>query len=322
MSIQKLRPPPLRVIIAAIVIAGSAANAQRGFDANGTCVGDGNGNDQVSVDELVTAVNNALEGCERTAVTLQFRAVVGDRPFACGQLYSGIGTSAADFIPADLRFYVHGVRLIDAAGREVPFRFQQDGVWQQGEVALLDFEDKTPPCRQGTAQTNTVLHGSIPAGSYTGLRFSVGVPFDLNHANAATADPPLNLTAMFWSWQAGYKFFRLDEATDAVRVHIGSTGCEYGGGTPNEITRCERLNRGEVILRDFDPLADTIVVDIGEILADSDLTANQPDTAPGCESNPEDRDCEPIFRHLGIEFANGLPDPAHQSVFRTESGRQ
>lgn len=311
-----------RRVVAALIATfhlACLAQAQSVFDGNGACVGDADGNDRVAVNELVAAVNNALGGCVREEATLQFRAVVGDRPFACGQIYSGLGTSAADLIPADLRFYVHDVRLIDPAGREMPFRLVQDGIWQQEDVALLDFEDRTPPCHAGTTQTNNVIRGAVPPGAYTGVRFSLGVPFRLNHRNAATAGSPLNLTGMFWTWQAGYKFLRFDEATDAVRLHVGSTGCEYG--TPDRVTRCERPNRGEILLRDFDPLADTIVIDLERLFAGTDLRANQPDTAPGCESNPFDADCEAVFRALGINFANGLPDPSRQTAFRAERGR-
>jgi hypothetical protein len=33
-----------------------------------------------------------------------------------------------------------------------------------------------------------------------------------------------------------------------------------------------------------------------------------------------DADCGTIFRNLGINFDNGLPDPSRQHVFRVASG--
>ncbi len=77
---------------------------------------------------------------------------------------------------------------------------EQDGVWQHEDVALLDFENKAGACANGTVELNTSVRGTVPAGTRSsGLRFKLGVPFALNHANAATAPSPLNLTAMFWN---------------------------------------------------------------------------------------------------------------------------
>jgi uncharacterized repeat protein (TIGR04052 family) len=292
--------------------AGAAATG-----ATGGCIGDADGDGQVTVNELVGAVNNALTGCDLVPVVLNFSAAVGEEPFSCGNIYHGVGASGADLIPADFRFYIHNVRLIRSDGREAAIALDQDGIWQFENVALLDFEDRNPPCA-GNAAKNTSVRGIAPRSDYEGVRFVLGVPFALNHQNAATAPPPLNFTAMFWNWQGGYKFLRVDDALDTVRVHLGSTGCVYG--EPDHITGCARPNRGEILLSGFDPDRDTIVVDLAELFADFDLHSNTPDTAPGCESSPMDLDCHLIFRNLGINFENGLPDPSRQRVFRVRFG--
>ena len=73
----------------------------------------------------------------------------------------------------------------------------------------------------------------MPAGNYTGVRFEVGLPFDKNHAEVTLQPSPLNLSRMFWNWNAGYKFMRLDiRSTGQPRgwlVHLGSTGCTPTG---------------------------------------------------------------------------------------------
>src|SRR5262245_8203058 len=71
------------------------AQAADRFDTNGQCVGDANGDGQVTIDEIITAVNNSLGGCQFQPVTLQFRANVGAEPFTCGSLYHNIGTTSA-----------------------------------------------------------------------------------------------------------------------------------------------------------------------------------------------------------------------------------
>ena len=96
---------------------------------------------------------------------------------------------------------MHDVRLVDADGGEWPVTLDDDDLWQTDAVALLDFEDKTGTCANGTTPTNTVVKGTYDTGhdtvDFTGLRFKVGVPFALNHGDAATAPSPLNLSGLF-----------------------------------------------------------------------------------------------------------------------------
>jgi uncharacterized repeat protein (TIGR04052 family) len=166
------------------------------------------------------------------AVTLKFDARVGDAPFECDRIYQHRG---ANFSAADFRFYVHDVALIDEAGRAIPVALKQDGRWQQRNLALLDFEDKRGACGNGTSEMRKVIEGEItetPNQRISGVRFTLGVPFALNHQDATIASAPLNLTSLFWNWRGGYKFARIDlmsTRADGSRVpfpiHLGSTGC-------------------------------------------------------------------------------------------------
>jgi uncharacterized repeat protein (TIGR04052 family) len=296
----------------------SAAQALSAVDVNGMCIGDANMDGQVSIDELIAAVNNALNSCPKQNVTIQFRGAVNGQPFACGQTYEGVGTSSSQFVPADFRFFVSNFRLVTPDGTEVPVQLDQDGAWQVQNLALIDFEDATPPCGgEGTPQTNDKVTGTVLAGTYTGVRFQVGVPFDLNHGDAGTAPDPLSLTSMFWNWRGGHKFVRVDTALDQYRFHLGSTGCV---GTPpvEPVTTCSRLNMAEIDLTNFDPASNVIVADLGALFSDSDLNANQPDTPPGCMADPDDMDCAPIMRNLGIDFATGSATPGTQKFFHVE----
>ena len=137
--------------------------------------------------------------CEKE-LSIVFKPVVGSLDFACGQLYTGVGTSATTYEPKDFRLYVHNVRLVSAEGTEVPMTLTEDGAWQREGLALLDFENKTGLCSNGTEATNDRLVGTVPQGQYTGLRFTVGVPFDMNHQDASTAASPLNVSTLFWGW--------------------------------------------------------------------------------------------------------------------------
>src|SRR5690606_7445391 len=127
-------------------------------------------------------------------VTITFMPVVGAQAFACGQTFSGLGTTAASVTPTDFRLYVHDVRLVRADASEEPLTLEQDGLWQYQNVALLDFEDGTGGCGNGTAQTHAVLTGTVAYGAYNGIKYKLGLPFALNHGDPTTAPSPLNVT--------------------------------------------------------------------------------------------------------------------------------
>ncbi len=256
-----------------------------------------------------------MSGCGDEGIprTLQFAAQVGDQPFACGQTYAGLGTSGSTYEPRDLRFYVHDLRLVDEEGEEVAVALDEDGAFQGQGVALLDFEDKSGACSNGTTQTHTAVTFTAPDRSWKGLRFRVGVPEDLNHGDASTAGAPLNVTSLFWSWQGGYKFIRLDGKTTGLATghnfHLGSSGC---AGSP---VVCSSPHQFEVSFDAFDLATEKVVFDVKNLFEGSDLDANAASTPPGCQSAPNaDPDCGPLFDRLGL----GSRGQA-QTVFRKEA---
>ncbi len=268
---------------------------------------------------------------EAQPVEIRFQAMVGDQPFACGQSYDGIGTTGARITPADFRLYVSEVALIGADGTAVPVTLDQDGVWQHQTVALLDFEDKSGPCANGTTATRDRITGTVPAGRYTGLRFTLGVPFALNHADATLAPSPLNLTSMFWNWQGGYKFVRIDFDTPArptgpgytpdqpghiatgYSIHLGSTGCASGDRIEPPAS-CANPNRPVIAFASFDPATQVVAADLAALLVGTNVETNQPDTQLGCMSAPTDGDCPAIMARFGLPF--GSAAPGEQAFFR------
>ncbi|UCH29459.1 MAG: metallo-mystery pair system four-Cys motif protein [Myxococcales bacterium] len=246
------------------------------------------------------------------AMAVEFAAVVGAETFVCGDTYDNLGTNGTSMQLGDFRFYVQEIELKNEAGEYVPLELVESE-WQLGATVLMDFEDG---CNDlGNVPTNSVATGNIPGGAYNGIRFEMGVPFAENHANPATASSPLNLTAMHWNWQGGYKFLRLDSGSFSMsdwRMHLGSTGCDgdpVSGGT----TMCSTPNRVLVEFDEFDPATDTIVADFAALVADSALDENQPETPVGCMAGPMDNDCGPLFNNLGLPFAG--TDPTGEQVF-------
>lgn len=268
------------------------------------------------------------------SVAVQFSAVAGVAAVRCGAGLGPLGRTGTAARLMDLRFHVSEAVLLRADGAELPLRLAADSVWQHtaangDAVTLIDLEDGSAECAaEGTPGGNTLLAGTVPAGRYVGLRFTLGVPHSLNHTDTATAPPPLDSFALGWSWQAGRKFAKIEVtqpspgawASDTFFVHLGSTGCTGNAGLGT--VQCAKPNRGQVRLEAFDPRTQKIAVDVQALLADTDVTVNQ-GGAQGCMSAGTDRDCDGVFRALGIDWradgsGSGLPIDGGrtQTVFR------
>ncbi len=245
-------------------------------------------------------------------VTISFAAEMAGTPFTCEQAYEGIGVTGSMVEVADFRVFVTNARLIGADGAETPIALDQDGIWQVRNVALLDFEDATGTCVNGTPDMNTSLRGTVPVGDYTGFAFDIGVPFDLNHGDPTLAASPLNLTAMFWNWQGGYKFIKIELSSTGLPVthdanrgwalHLGSTGCASEARTVAPAAECANPNHVAVRFDSFDPAANTVIFDVAPVLAEANVDMNTPDTSPGCMSFLNDDDCVPVMSRLGLPF--------------------
>lgn len=269
-------------------------------------------------------------------VAVKFAGRLAGKPFACGERYEGVGSKKSTVTPQDLRFFVSNLELLDASGAAVPVKLDQDGIWQYQSLALIDLEDGTGGCRNGNAATHTVVSGSVSPGQYSGLRFTVGVPFELDHSDTLSAPSPLNMTAMFWNWQVGYEFIRAEvtlasnafetakaEARSSARInsmrssgftiHIGSTGCVSSKPTTAPAQECKHPNRVLVTLPKFDPAKAVVIFDLGKLLDGSDVTTNAPHSAPGCMSAEDDPDCIPVMKALGLPY--GKEDGGTQVVF-------
>jgi uncharacterized repeat protein (TIGR04052 family) len=246
------------------------------------------------------------------AVDLGFDALVDTTTFSCAQPISGVGTSASTVTVRDLRFYIHDLKLIPEDGSaDVPVTLA-DNDFQHDGVALVDLEDGTGGCVDGTAATHASVTGTAPAGTYTGVAFTLGVPFEQNHQDSATAHAPLNLTSMFWTWNGGYKFLKLDVSSAGMPggwlLHLGSTGCETG----NTVTSCTNPNRVEVRLPGFELGHHTVGLDLKALLSTSNVDVNMAG-APGCMSGQTDPECAAVFARFGLPI--GAAPASSQLVF-------
>ncbi|WP_068306731.1 MbnP family copper-binding protein [Pararhodobacter sp. CCB-MM2] len=251
------------------------------------------------------------------SVTIPFTAEIAGEALSCDNAYANLGSTAVSARILDFRLFVSDTNLISADGTRVPVQLDQDGAWQVGDVALLDFESG---CANGTPQVNTTLRGSVPDGNYTGLEFEIGVPFAQNHADPTQAASPLNVTAMFWNWRGGYKFLKIEFAPEGMTegsrgwlLHLGSTMCAAAEATDAPAQPCANPNRMTISLPGFDPALNTVVIDPAGVISGADLASNAPETSPGCMSFPNDSDCNTVLPALGLPF-NDLPAASQQLV--------
>ncbi len=258
---------------------------------------------------LALLVACAAEAPPEQSVELLFTLTSGETPVGCTTPLDG------DARLQDARFYISDLALVTAAGREVPITLAPDGLFQSERVALIDLEARCET--SGTEAVHASVRGTVAQGTYTGLAFGLGVPFELNHLDGTTAPPPLDNTAMYWGWQIGYKFLRLDLAlpAGAFNLHLGSIGCVSDSAVrPPE--GCARPNRVRVRLDAFDASKSAVTLDLTALLKGVDIEKNTEGTPPGCQSDPSEADdCAGVFAHLGLDFATGEPSAA-QTAFR------
>lgn len=254
---------------------------------------------------LVTfLISLAACSAKRVPVHIDFEASWAGQPVQCED--TGMALT-------DLRFFVSNIKLVDADGAEHGLSLTPDESWQQAGVALIDLENGAKACSNGTADMHTSIEGTVAAADIVAIKFTVGVPFELNHANPLLAQPPLDRAAMHWHWRSGYKFLRagVSNPSDSFWIHLGSTGCE---GTIQNITGCSFPNRVSVELQNFSPDTDKITVDLAELFRGVDLD----DGVRGdCSSSPAESACARPFESLGLAF-DGATNQQPQRVFQRQ----
>jgi len=286
-------------------------------------------------------------------VVVKFALKAGKDDVTCGKDYTNLGLRQAKKIVktqiADARLYLSNVRLIGADGKEVALQLKADGKWQSKEVALLDFEDGKALCKDsGTPDTRNIIEGTLPAGNYNGIAFQLGVPFELNHADVAVSQAPLNIQALWWNWQGGYKFARIDLRTNVAApnndffIHLGSTGCgemamptatasktmtnteapkmDMSAMNKPPAMPCNNPNTVQVKLAKYDPSNDIVVVDLAGLTNNVDIAHPKPQPA-GCMSGTSDPDCNRLFPNFGLSLASGacVSNCRAQKIFRVEA---
>jgi uncharacterized repeat protein (TIGR04052 family) len=238
--------------------------------------------------------------------------MVNDQHFVCGETYRPVGAVIQDSYKInDFRVYLSQFKLLNQHNASYEtLSLTVDNKWQTANTVLLDFENG---CLNGTPDMNTQVKAVLQTGKsiadYNGICFTLGLPFDENHGDPTVLPSPLNISGMLWSWTTGRKFIRIDGMGDPEHLkssfvfHLGSTGCSdvnKQGQQPDG--PCTYPNTPEICFSPFDFSRHHIKVDIAQILKESNIVYNTPDTAVGCMAGNNDPECQTILPLLGIDF--------------------
>lgn len=188
-----------------------------------------------------------------------------------------------DGLAAKAQFYVSALTLLD--GTPIPLGAKGES----SDVGLVELV----PC---DPRIEFRLPVTLPRGATTGVRFTVGVPENLNHAEPTRAQPPLDRSDMFWTWRLGYKFFALDG--DAFAFHLGSTQCVSPAPIRPPSAPCDNPNRITLTLPSFNWDSGVVGVNFGGLLAALKDGAR-------CTGDYSSEACRAAFEELGLDVDSG-----------------
>ncbi len=138
---------------------------------------------------------------------------------------------------------------VDGRWQRMKFRETE---WQTPHIALLKLHDSCGGKEASNMRLQLDASKELMKLA-TAFRFTLGLPFTENHANPLTQPSPLNDSSMFWSWQDGHKFFRVDlrqkeNPEHTFSYHLGSVGCVSESAVRPPDKSCTFTNRVNVIL--------------------------------------------------------------------------
>jgi uncharacterized repeat protein (TIGR04052 family) len=191
-----------------------------------------------------------------------------------------------------LQFFIHNIEIKTRDNTWQPWVMETNS-YQSNNVALLG-----EICGEINKQSNwnLELNSLTKYQDITDIRFTLGIPFSLNHLNPLTQASPLNISSMFWGWRGGHKFMRVELATknDDWLFHLGSTGCKALSPVRAPKEECLQPNRA-VISLPFTQGTTHIALDLSVLLNNVELTREN-----SCQSSPDKQSCKVLFENLGL----------------------
>lgn len=152
-------------------------------------------------------------------VTVRFNNLFNGTPLEFGKHYKTPLGDSAKF--STLNYFISNIKLVKPNG-------ELYAVPQDSSYFLL---------KQTTDASASIQLNNVPAGNYTGIKFTIGVDSIRNTMDVAYRTGSLDVggaaRGMYWVWNSGYIFFKLEGTTinevsalrKSFRYHIGG----YGG---------------------------------------------------------------------------------------------
>lgn len=191
-----------------------------------------------------------------------------------------------------LQMYITNVQLQNKKGDWISWPMTVTN-YQHSEVALIGEN-----CLDDQEQANWKIEfAAMPKlTEMSKIRFTLGVPFELNHLNPLTQTSPLNESSMFWVWQTGHKFLRVElaSADDNWLFHLGSTGCSAPSVMRAPAKPCKQPNQVLMELP-FNTITKSIDIDLAGLLKGVTVTKNN-----SCQSAPDDKNCQQLLNNIGV----------------------
>lgn len=243
---------------------------------------------------LVSSVLLFLFSCsaEQPRVQLQLQAKFSGVELNCQRIFSH---NNQKWSYQQLQFFLSHIKVKNQLGEWFALPLIETS-HQSNNVALVGEScDENQQVQNANWQLN--FDSTADLSVMTAIKFTLGVPFALNHLNPLTQKSPLNDSSMFWVWQMGHKFLRLEIANenDNWLFHLGSTGCKAASAMRAPEDECLYPNRISVELPINKKDRGIIAFDLAALLVG--LTATDENS---CQSANENPNCQLLFKNLGL----------------------
>jgi hypothetical protein len=209
---------------------GDAGQSQGGAQATGGAGGQATGGQA----EACPVVPPAPPASATGRIDIPVRVTSFETPMSIGVTASG--QAGREYKLSLLKFFFSQPELVDAQGQAFAAQFLgADGKPLPYGLALVDADD----------QASQALHLAAIPGTYTALRFGVGVPAVCNHVSSTSQVFPLNPDSdMFWTWGSQFLFIRIEgnakrtgsEAWEPFFYHLGYDAAFTSKTIPGALT--------------------------------------------------------------------------------------
>lgn len=167
---------------------------------------------------LISCNDDNINPTEKGQLTIEFDNRVGDTDLELDKDY--VNSSGETFHLTKLNYYISNISLKTTTGQEY--------IVPQDSSYFLVMENEP--------ESQEITISNIPAGDYNEITFTIGVDslrstMDITK-RTGVLDPAQGHDGMYWSWNSGYIFFKMEGISPAAPVdqenkfyyHIGGFG--------------------------------------------------------------------------------------------------